>query len=516
MIDEEGGDVTPGAVSSGRRLFRNTLVSGATSVLVLAIAMAIVPFHIDRLGEEAYGVWVLVLSFSLSGGFLSLADLGLQQSLVTFVAGASRREDVERHVRSALVLFCLLAVAGVMFLLVLAWLSSSLFEVPAELVLPLRLLLSILAVEAVVGLPALAALGLLEGLQRYGWVRGAEVLRQVTYAAATVLVLLAGGDLVAFGMAAIGAALVGHVGFWVGAWRVWGRLPWGRPDRAAVRDLRRVGGWLFVSKVTGTAWRQMDKTILSILVSTTILAPYDVANKIQAAARTVLSFTSSALLPATAELAAAADERRLRDLLLRGTRYTMALSLPVVTSAMILAPELIEAWIGPELLEATTATRLFLAYQLFVGLATVMFSILVGLGHARTTARYGVLALLVNLVGSVALAPRYELAGVVGATLVGYALSTSLYLRVGLRLLDLRLGDFLRITLVPLVPWTVVIAIITEGTRRLLAPTSLAGVALVVLPGAVSYAAGVWWRVFGADERTQLRDYARAAAGRPG
>lgn len=491
----------------GRLLFRNTLLSGASSLYILVVGLVVVPIHIDRLGQEAYGVWVLVVSFSLSGGFLSLADLGLQQSLVTFVAGAPSRDEVDRYVRSASAVFVGLTALALVGLAGLAWVGPMVFEVPAELRDPLRTLFWLLAVEAVVGLPALVPLGLLEGLQRYTWIRGAEVARQTTYAVATVGVLLAGGGLVAFAVAAIGAAVVGHAGFWLGARRVWGPLPIGRPDREAITGLRRFGSWLFVSKVSGTVWRQMDKSILSVLVTTTILTSYDVANKIQAAAASVLSFTSSALLPATAELAAAEDERRLRELMIRGTRYTVALSLPIVTTALLVAPELIDAWIGEELVDATLATRLFLTWQLFVGLATVALSMLIGLGHARVTALYGLLALAVNLAMSISLAPTYGLVGVVAATVVGYAVSTVLYLRLGLRVLHLRLGRFLRGAVLPLLPWTGALVVLTQLGRATFEPRSLPAIALVIAPGALTYAAGVWWQVFDADERAQLREY---------
>lgn len=495
----------------GRRLFRNTLLSGVSTLYILLIGLVVVPIHIDRLGQEAYGVWVLVVSFSLSGGFLSLADLGLQQSLVKFVAGAPTREEIGRYVRSALAIFSGLTVLAVLVLAALSWLGPGVFEVPADLKPALRVLFWLLAAEAVVGLPALVPLGLLEGLHRYAWIRGAEATRQTVYAVGTVAVLVAGGGLVEFAIAAVAASVVGHLGFWIGAWRVWGPLPVGLPDLRATSGLRRFGSWLFVSKISGTVWRQMDKTILSVLVSTTILTSYDVANKVQAAAAGVLSFTSSALLPATAELAAADDELRLRELLIRGTRYTVTLSLPVVATALLLAPELIDAWIGQELENAALATRLFLTWQLFVSLATVMLSMLIGMGYARATALYGLSALAVNLGLSIGLAPRYGLVGVVAATVVAYGVSTLLYLRLGLRVLDLSLRTFLGGAVVPLLKWVGLLAGVTQVGRLVFSPRSLLSIGIVATPGVLIYAAGVWWRVFGADERDQLRGYLRGA-----
>lgn len=492
-------------------VFRNTVLSGASSLLILLLSLAVVPIHIQRLGQEAYGVWVLVLSFSLSGGFLSLADLGLHQGLVTLVAGG-RREATARYVSSATTILAAMGAVAALALIGVAIVAPSLFEVPTGLARPLRILLWMLAAEAVVGLPSLVPLGLLEGRQHFGWIRGAQVLRQLLYSVSTVAVLLLGGELIAFGAAAVVSAVIGHAVMWLGAWKCWGRLPGPGWDPDASAELRHVGGWLFISKVTGTFWRQMDKTILAVLVSTTVLTSYDVANKIQAAARTVLSFTSSAILPATAELAAAGDVARLQDLLLRGTRYTMVLSLPVVTMTFLVAPQLVTAWVGESLPGAGTATRLFLLYQVIVGLVTVMFSLLIGMGHAKVTARYGLVALAVNLTLSLALARPFGLVGVIAATLVGYAVSSTLYLRFGLSELGLRLDRFLGRVLYPLVPWVAVAAGLTYSSARLLDPQSLVAIIATVAPGALVYGAGVWWGVFDRVERTQVRRYVSRAA----
>ena len=494
----------------GRQLFRNTLFGGGAVVARLAISVVILPYHISQLGSEAYGIWVLALSFSLSGGYLSLADLGLHQSLVTFVAGAASASERSRYVRTALALFTVLAAGGAAVLAALATVIPRIVETPSSLARPLTVLLWLVAAETLVGIPSLAPRGLLEGLQRYGAVRTIETLRHILFAVGTIAVLSQGGDVVAFGIAAMSATLVGNGAFWIAAARLRDGPLVGFPDRALVRSLMSFGGWLFLSKVSGTLWRQMDKLILSVLVAASVLTTYDIANKLQAAAASILTFTSGALLPAAATLARDRDLPRLRDVVLRGTRYTMMLSLPVVATAMILAPEIIVAWVGEEFLAGTTATRIFLAYQLFVSAATILLSVLVGVGRVRATALTSLSALVVNLVFSLALVGRYGLEGVVLATLIGYAVSTTAYLRIGLRELALPFGRFASETALVLMPWIALLALITQAMRSLSVGGELSTLLVRAVPGLALYAVGVVVFVLRPAERRSLLSYLRS------
>ena len=63
--------------------------------------------------------------------------------------------------------------------------------------------------------------------------------------------------------------------------------------------------------------------------------------------RTRSRLTAAAIVPAAANLLALNSSRRLRELLIRGTRYTLALSLPVTIAALVLARPLLIAWVGP-------------------------------------------------------------------------------------------------------------------------------------------------------------------------
>ena len=111
------------------------------------------------------------------------------------------------------------AVVAVALLLTLSVVASHIFTNVhgAALQNDLHLLFILFAAEALFGLPALAFVGVLQGLQRYGWVKVVDLSRQILYTVLALIVLLTGQGVVAFGVAMIAGTIFAAVGYAVAA-----------------------------------------------------------------------------------------------------------------------------------------------------------------------------------------------------------------------------------------------------------------------------------------------------------
>jgi O-antigen/teichoic acid export membrane protein len=506
---------TPPDVAHGRRVFRNTLISGVVGVLSLLINFFVVAFAIHRLGMNAYGVFVLALSFSVSAGYLSISDLGLQAGVSRFIADADGRNDRNRMseiVSSALAILLGTGVVAALILLALAVAAAHLFHVPTEaLRTALGLLFVLFAAEALFTLPALAFTGLLQGLQRYGRIKTIDMSRQLLYSAAVLAVLSAGYGVVGFGVVTVCSSLFTAVGY-----AVMGKLSC--PDlhisprlinRAGLRPLAGFSVWAFVAAISGVIWAQMDKVILATAAPVSVLTGYDIANRLQSAASYPLSFTTQAVVPAAANLSAIQSTVRLRALLIRGTRYTLALSFPATIAAMILARPLIIAWVGKQYADMSGPTQLFLVYQLVISSATIAHTIPIGLGRMRTIALYSTTAMVINLGISIALVGPLGISGVIIGTLVGYGITAPLYVRLALVLLAMPVRDFFTQAVLPVAIWAVVFAAVLVVTAQLLQPVGLITIAACCVPAAIIYGAGVVRFAMSAEERRGLLGFLR-------
>jgi O-antigen/teichoic acid export membrane protein len=517
--DDAGCSMTtvdlPPEIAHGRRVFHNTLISGVVGVLSLLINFFVVAFAIRTLGMTSYGVFVLALSFSVSAGYLSISDLGLQAGVSRFIADADGRGDRERMsqvVSSALAILLGTGVCAALVLLVLAVLAAHLFHVPTEsLRTALGLLFVLFAGEALFSLPGLAFYGLLQGLQRYGRIKAVDMSRQLLYAVAVVAVLGTGHGVIAFGAVTVAGSLFSALGYALMArlscpeLRISPHLI----SRTGLRPLAGFSGWAFVAAISGVIWAQMDKVILATAAPVRVLTGYDIANRLQSAASYPLSFTTQAVVPAAANLSAIESTIRLRALLIRGTRYTLALSFPATIAAMILARPLIVAWVGGQYAYMSGPTQLFLVYQLVISSATIAHTIPIGLGRMRIIALYATSAMVINLVISIALVRPLGISGVIIGTLIGYGITAPLYIRLALNLLSMGVGQFVREAILPVLVWALVFAAILAATAWFIQPTQLITIAACCIPAGIVYVLGVARFAMSAEERGSLFGFLR-------
>ena len=108
------------------------------------------------------------------------------------------------------------------------------------------------------------------------------------------------------------------------------------------------------------------------------MTTYEVGNKLYTGAALIQSVATSALVPAAAY--SRSEPGRLREMLIRGSSYTVALAMPFVTAAYIFADPLIRTWIGEAQTNAVTPARLLLlalipSFPIVVGQTTPSASV---------------------------------------------------------------------------------------------------------------------------------------------
>jgi O-antigen/teichoic acid export membrane protein len=500
--------------TSAARVVRNTLANGAGGFAGIAIGILVTPFIIRQLGLTAYGVWTLALTLTFAGGYAGLADLGLEAATARYVAEARGDDDEEaisRTVATTLLFFGLLGPAIAAIAIGLSGPLTHLFSVPDKLHDAAVLCFAIVGGQLIFEFPSRAFAAVLEGTQSFVAMQGIELTRALLQA-----ILWAGALIAGLGIEALAAGLalstfVALVLYGYMAHRVVPTLRAG-PRHATRTEFRRLmtfGGGVFVLRFTGTLYRQMDKVILGVALTPAAVGIYEIANKIHLAAATVQSMSVSALLPAAAT--SRRDPSLLRDLFLRGTCYTTAVSLPVLIGIFAFAEPLIRDWIGAEAADAATPARLLLAYLLINVIWNVGSVMVVALGHLRVLLITTVVNVLINLIVSIALVRPLGVEGVILGTLAGNAAVWPVYMRLYMRTFEVDLGQLTRRVLLPNLPGTVVQIALLAGLATLIGTSGNLLVVAVSLVVSVCVSLLVFMRLgLGGSERalllTTLRD----------
>ncbi len=404
-----------------RRLARNTAASVATNAWSIVLALGTLPLVLHGLGTESFGIWVLLLTFSATSGWVSIPANGLSVSTTRDVAMASTGDQhaFGRAVGGAVASF---GVSGVVFgaavaaggpLILAAILDLHDFDTTT-----LRVLCAAFGVQIFAEHLCLALTSVLEGLQDVALARGIDAARKTVVAVSVAVMATLDGGLRGVALISAAAALGVTViaGLLVSRSR---SLIARRPASAEVRAFVRYAGTVSVLQGTGVLHRTMDRTIAGIAFGPGAVALTEIANQIQMGSTALLSSTTYPMLSSGPWLRARGDDTALRALLSRLTRYSVLLTIPLVALIVVLAGPFVRAWVGSGYSEAIGLTQVAV---LFVAVAAPLqagSNLLQSTGHAAVVLRTNAGSVAVNLAASIVLVNVVGLVGVFLGTIVG-------------------------------------------------------------------------------------------------
>ncbi len=433
-------------------LVRNTLFNALGKSWGIVLNLLLVPFLVTYLGVERFGLWALLAVLS---GYFGLIDFGFGSSFVKYVAACHARSDTEgmnQVVRVGILYYFVIALF--LCLLIFPWIPEvmHLFKVSSNLFAEARFVLgTALIVLAVQNIFAVFG-AVLNGLQRM------DVTNKINMAVATVRALgMAVCIVFDFGLKGLMVnqlfvSLLKGLVMLRAAYCVQPQLrlrPWTFPA-SLFREMYGFGAKVQVSRIAQMIAFQMDRVLIGLFFNVTLVAFYDIAIRISTAMRAFPLMLTSAIVPAASELDTQKNRFALVNLHLRGAKYLIFLSTPLVCFVIIHGAALIRVWVGPGF-EKSVGVLQFLALGYYLNLVSGTAStIAMGMGRPDLEMRYGIVMACLNLALSLILIMTI---GFYGAAL-GSALSLaagSLYFMVLFHhLIDLPFGRFLRLFLWPL------------------------------------------------------------------
>jgi O-antigen/teichoic acid export membrane protein len=275
-----------------------------------------------------------------------------------------------------------------------------------------------------------------------------------------------------------------------------------RRHRAAIVP---TAGWLLVIELSNLAMYASGRIVLGAYRTPTAVGLYEGPVR----AHNLLYALGGALavptVPTASRYVATDDDRRLRELAVRGSRYTLALFVPLCVTLMALAEPIIAVWLGDRYTDGATALTILVAYWLLYGALVVTPGFLVGVGRARDVARIMAVLAACNLVLALVLTPELGVEGPAVATTVPFVLAFPLMLRIGLRVTGVPLSELVRRAFAPAYTLGLALAAVLLAIRLAGDLEGLAAVAATAAGGILAYWALFHWIVLDRSERELVR-----------
>ncbi len=343
------------------RIFANTATKWAAFGVRAVIGVLLVPFLISEVGRDGYGL-LSVIATTVT--FALLADLGLSTALSRHLADKAARNDetgFNSYFTSALLVYAGLGVAAGGLIFILADPLASLFGIPDKFAQEAGVLLRVHVPLMLLMTFVSAALGAVaQALHRFdiinmrnaavGVVQGVALFAVLGLTSAAIygwMVVLLATELIRL-FVTLGAARRLRPTLRVGPALV---------KRVAVSDLFSFGWIISATQIASMIGTQVHPLLISRYLGLGAVALYSPAVSLTVAVRPLIDALATQLHSVATELHATNDQERLRQLLFRGTKYTMLMAAPVATVLVVLAEPIARVWLsaqlGPE--HATTA-----------------------------------------------------------------------------------------------------------------------------------------------------------------
>ena len=502
------GDRTWGEEQQLVTIARNLVTRYLMIFADTAIGLFMLPFNVSHLGAEAYGLWLLTTSVT---AYFSILDLGYGGALVKFVAQYRAWRDARAINEITSTLFFVFAGVGVLAYGVAALVAFGMQHVfaitPAQIETG-RAVLLIIAVQVSLSFPFSVFGGVINGFQRYDTNNLVAIASAVAVAVANVAVLLTGGGLVELVAWTTGIRVLALLLYRANAYRIFPALRI-RPSYVSRARLREVTGFSLYSLIIDWANKlnySIDPLIIGIFLGPGPVAVWGVAQRIVWTVQRLTNQLNSVLFPVVVDRDATNRPEHLREILLQGTRLSLATVVPMAACLVLVARPLVDAWVGSGFERSALIIQvLCVAIAIRVGNATAT-TVLKGAGEHRFIALTNLGVAIANVALSVALIRPLGLLGSALGTFIPLTFAAALaQFPAACRRTGLPLADAWRRGVWPAV-WPAAPMALLLLLLRPYVPATLAAIAgLSVLAAAVYIALFVTLAVGRADRTLYLR-----------
>ncbi len=462
----------------------------------VVVGIFLSPFILHRLGDEAFGLWILIFSVT---GYYGLFDLGIRSSIVRYVAKYSatdEHDELNRLVNTAMFSYSGIGLAAMLITLIATYYVNSIFRIPAEFVATARWLLFMVGISVSLGFPLGVFSGILEGLQRFYLLNFVNVSSTLLRAMLIVVALRRGGGLLTVAFITVSLPLVN--GF-VNAGAVFRhlqlRLGPNYVSRSSLRSIASYSGTTFLIIIAGRLRFKTDAVVIGTFISAAAITYFTIGSRLVDYASEVVSSLAQIFVPMSSQSQAKGDLDGLRKIFVLGNRACAFIIFPITAVFTVLGKSLIEAWVGPKYVATSYPVMLILLYPTTLMLAqSASGRTLWGMAKHRTWAWVVLAEGVANLILSVILVRPYGILGDAIGTAIPLTCSMIFFLPHHLcRLLGIRLRTYLyRAFVFPLVLCVPLVAVLLL-MQRWFVPHRLSQLLIQLVIAGLVYGLGLAW-----------------------
>ncbi|MBN2226522.1 MAG: oligosaccharide flippase family protein [candidate division Zixibacteria bacterium] len=428
-----------------RQFSKNVFTSWSALGVRVVLIFLVNPFIIHTLGDEQYGVWMLVFSLI---NYLTIFDLGLKQALIRFVSKFLAVKDYEKInaiLNTSFAVYALIGLATIAMAVILSFFVLDVFAIPEALLEQGRMVLLIVGLNVAVNFIMLSWGDSLQAFHRYDIINGLHIAEDVLRTATIVYLLYTGYGIVAMAWSFLLFSLLRQSVAAILLKKLHPDLAMGK--RFIRRDtLRLIFNYSLTGFFISVAWlliANTDNVIIGYFFDTTAVTKYAIAGSIIMHLRNLVLAVSFPLRPVISHYDSLHMADKITLIYTKGTQYLYYLTFAVAGGTLVFADRFIFLWLGAGYEQTATVLRLLVVPAAVFLPQAVANSVLYGIERHKHILYIIVIEGVANVGLSLVLMRYYGIYGVAVGTLIPQCFLYAVVMpRIIKRLLGIRLAGF--------------------------------------------------------------------------
>lgn len=331
-----------------RQIIKNVGSSWFALGVNILVGVFLSPFILHKLGDTAFGIWVLIFSIT---GYYGIFDFGIRSSIIRYVSKYTATHDigeVSGLINTAMFTYTCVGLVSLLLTVVGCLYVDHLFNIPANFHTTAQWLLFIVGTSVAIGFPLGVFGGMLEGLQKFyinNWVNigFSGIIRVILI----VYFLNRGYGLLTVALITVGLPVVASM---VRAAVALHSLPvkfrWRYVERESFRRMAGYSSTTFIIIIAMRLRFKTDALVIGTFLSSAAITYFYAGARLVDYAGELVSSLAQLFVPMSSQSHAAGNIDRLRKIFVVGNRACAFTIFPITTFFVILGKSIIEVWLG--------------------------------------------------------------------------------------------------------------------------------------------------------------------------
>lgn len=436
-----------------QKIVTNTIYNTIGRFWGILVALVLTPYIIGHIGIDRYGIWAIV---GVLTGYFGLLDFGIGTSFVKYIAEYYAKKDYEKInqvINTGFILYSIFAVLIITLGFFIINPLLNFFNIPKNLY-DEALFVFILGIIIFAVSNALSVFGAIQsGLQRMDITNKVAIAISIPNIVGTIFFLEMGYGLPGLMVNnAIILAISSIVNIII-AFKILPELKF-TPllfSKEMFKKLFSFGYKLQISRFAQLISFQTDKLLITYFLSIGLVTFYQLGSSITQKMRSIPLLLVSALIPATSEIEVRKGKGSLNELYLRGSKYLIFVSTPLLFFVVTNASLIMLTWMGEGYWRAALVIQILALGYFSATVSGVASSMAVGVAKTEFEMKYGIFMSIINLFLSIILIIKIGFIGVVIGTTFSLILGSFFFLRIFNKYLGTPLNDFIKLFYKPVI-----------------------------------------------------------------